>query len=134
MKRLGKYLFAAVSTGLIFLPQAMALANRPNADPNAPPAPGWVSFVPMIAMVAIFYMLLIRPQSKQRKERQRLIDGIKKGDHVLLQGGILATVVNILPQILEVKLNDDVRIKIQRSGVADILTEESYSAMVNGAQ
>jgi len=134
MKRLTKVLFSMASVSILYLPHALAMASRPNADPNAPPPPAWVSFVPMIAMVAIFYFLLIRPQSKQRSERQRLIGDIKKGDRVITQGGIIATVVNVLPQILEVKLNDDVKVKIQRSSVTDVLTEETYTSMTSGVQ
>jgi hypothetical protein len=54
-----------------------AMASRP-ADPNAAPPPAWVSFMPMLVMVGVFYFLLIRPQMKQRSERQKMLDAVKK--------------------------------------------------------
>ena len=85
MKNINRLLLLAGFTFVNVANDLMAMASKPNPDPNAPPPPAWVSFVPMLAMVAVFYFLLIRPQSKQRQEKQRLVENLKKGDKVLTQ-------------------------------------------------
>lgn len=105
--------------------QLWAMAGRPNADPNAPAAPAWAQWFPILVMVAVFYFLLIRPQSKQRKERENLMNNLKKGDRVVTQGGLIVTVVNISADVLDVKLNEDTKAKLRRSGVAEVLPNES---------
>lgn len=99
-----------------------AMAARP-ADPNTPPPPAWVQFFPMLVMVAVFYFLLIRPQMRQRKERDQLLSSIKKGDKIVTQGGVFATIVNINPDSYEVKINEETKIKIRRSAVAEVISD-----------
>src|SRR4051812_26810937 len=102
MKRKAWIVFAGL-TALVLNSNLWAMASRPNADPNAPPPPAWAQWFPILMMVGVFYFLLIRPQSKQRKEKERMISDIKKGDKIVTQGGLLATVVNVLPEYLEIK-------------------------------
>ena len=98
-----------------------AMAGRPNADPSAPPPPGWTQWVPILVMVGVFYMLLIRPQAKQRKERENLLNNLKRGDRIVTQGGLIVTVMNINGDVLDIKLNDETKAKLRRSGVAEVL-------------
>jgi preprotein translocase subunit YajC len=135
-RRIAGFLSLFVFCVLAALPMLMAMASQPNTDPNAPPPPAWVSFVPILAMVVIFYFFLIRPQSRQRQDRQKLMESLKKGDRVVTQGGFIVQVVNITGNIIEVKINDDTRAKIQRSAVVTVLTDQAEAALVgaNGAQ
>ncbi len=111
--------FVGMTTTSVF-----AMAARPNTDPNAPPPPAWAQWFPIVIMVGVFYFLLIRPQSKQRKERDNMMNNLKKGDRIVTQGGLIATVVNVSPDVLDIKLNEDVKVKIRRSGVAEVLPAE----------
>jgi preprotein translocase subunit YajC len=113
--------------GLLFSLQtvgAWAMASQP-VDPNAPQPPGWVQWVPIFVMVAVFYLLLIRPQSKQRKERENMLSALKKGDRVVTQGGFVVTVVSVNGDLLDVKLNDETKAKLKRSGILEVLPESS---------
>jgi len=107
-----------------FAQKSLAMAARPNADPNAPPPPAWVSWFPVVFMVAIFYFLLIRPQMRQRKDQQNMLSSIKKGDRIATSGGLIGTVVNVFPAIVEIKISEETKVKIKRSAVAEILAEE----------
>ncbi len=102
-----------------------AMAGRPNADPNAPPPPAWVTYMPMIVMIAIFYFFLIRPQMKQKNDRQKLMDSLKKGDKVITQGGFYATIVNVGTTTFDVKLNEETRVKILKSAVQEVIQDAS---------
>ena len=98
-----------------------ALGARPNPDPNAPPPPAWTQWVPMVMLLGVFYFFLLRPQAKQRRERDTMLKGLKKGDKIVTQSGFIVTVANVGPHYLDVKLNDDTRVRMTRSGVSEVL-------------
>ncbi len=116
--------FAGMTILLSHAQNVLAMA-RPPADPNASPPPAWVQFFPIVVMVLIFYILLIRPQMNQKKQREKMMNTLKKGDRIVTQGGFLATVVNVGPDFLEVKLNEETKVKIQRSAVAEVVAEKN---------
>jgi preprotein translocase subunit YajC len=86
---------------------------------EAPPA--WLQFMPLIAMVAIFWFLIIRPQMRRQKELQAKIGGIKKGDQVLTGGGFLAKVIKVDDHYVDLELGPNVRVKALKSTIADIV-------------
>jgi len=77
---------------------------------------GWLAI-----MIAIFYVMLIRPQQRREKERRALIDSVKTGHRVLFSGGIVGTVTNVKEKTLIVKVADKVKIEILRSAVSKVL-------------
>lgn len=75
----------------------------------------------MILMIGVIYFIVVRPMSKQEKDRKKRVEGIKKGDQVVLQGGILGRVTNVDdPKIVVVELADRVRVRVLRSKVDDL--------------
>jgi preprotein translocase subunit YajC len=119
-----RFAFFVLTLGLAF-DQAMALGMRPNADPNASQPPAWAQWVPILVMVGVFYFLLIRPQMSQKKQRDLMLNAIKKGDKITTSGGLICTVMNVGTTILDVKLNEDTKAKLLRSAVTEILTDQS---------
>lgn len=81
-----------------------------------------MNFIPILLMFAIVYFMLIRPQQKQQKELQKMVDALKRGDRILTQGGIYATVSAVKGKVIEVKLNDDVKVLMNKSAVAQVVT------------
>ena len=83
---------------------------------------GWEStlknFAPLIAIVAIFYLLVILPQQKRTKEHKKMIDSLKVGDEVLTTGGIFGVITGIADQLFTVEIAKDVKIKITKSAIA----------------
>lgn len=72
----------------------------------------------MIAMLLIMYALIIRPQQRQQKEHQKMVDAIQRGDSVVTQGGIHGKVTGLADDIVTVEIADKVRVKINRSAIA----------------
>ena len=58
-------------------------------------AGAFMQFVPLLAMLAIFYFLLIRPQQKRAKQHRTMLDALKKGDYVLTTGGLMGRIVDM---------------------------------------
>ena len=77
--------------------------------------------VPFAMMFLIFYILVFRPQSKARKEHEQMVKGLKKNDEVVTNGGIFGTVVNVKPESLTLRVDDNVRIEIEPSAVARLV-------------
>lgn len=83
--------------------------------------PGWVQFLPIIGMVAIFWFLIIRPQMKQQKAHREKIAGVKKGDQVVTAGGLLAKVIKVDDKYVDIEIAQGVRVKAVKSTLGDIV-------------
>lgn len=83
------------------------------------------SFALPVLMIVIFYFLLIRPQQKREKERQKLLKGLEKGDRVLTRGGIFGTVVGVKADenIAIVKIADDVKVEVAISTIDTVVNK-----------
>ena len=74
---------------------------------------GWKTAIMITAMIAVFYLFLIRPQSQKAKEEQRYREGLKKGDRVMTAGGIHATVVSITGSQATIEIAQGTYMKVQ---------------------
>jgi preprotein translocase subunit YajC len=84
---------------------------------------GWLSFVPMLVIVALFYFILIAPMRKKQKHLQAMIEQLKSGDKVVTNGGIYGTVVGVDERVVHLRIADGVKILIAKSAVAGLQTE-----------
>jgi preprotein translocase subunit YajC len=78
---------------------------------------GIMSFLPMIAIIAIFYFLMIRPQQKQSKELRHMRDALTKDDRVITGGGIHGVITNLKGDVVTVRIADGVKIDVDRSSL-----------------
>ena len=77
----------------------------------------------VVAFIAIFYFMAIRPQQRQRKAHQALLSSLKKGDHVVTASGIYGTVKRVEESMVVVEIAKGVSIKITRNAVANIIAD-----------
>ena len=94
------------------------------AAAGATEPPGWIGWLPIVGMIAIFWFLIIRPQSKKQKERERKVQAARKGDNVLTHGGIYGKIVKEIDQdvvVLEVDKHSKTRIQFTRTAILDII-------------
>lgn len=71
----------------------------------------------------IFYFMIIRPQQKKQKERQKMLDALEKGDKILTAGGIYGTVIGIEDKTVLVQIADNVKVKVDRGSVGSVLKD-----------
>ena len=77
----------------------------------------------LVAMIAIFYFLLIRPQKKRQKQQQNMLDAMQVGDKIVTIGGIMGTVYKIKEDTVTVETSSDKnKIKFEKSAIAKVLT------------
>lgn len=94
-----------------------------QAAPGAAAAPSaWMQMLPMVAIFAIFYFLLIAPQRKRQKQHQQLLSNLKRGDEVVLSSGIHGSIAAVDDQVVHLKVADQVKIKVEKSSVASLVS------------
>lgn len=84
--------------------------NQPGANPL-------VSFLPLIVIAVLFYVLLIMPQQRKQKEHQRMMNDLKKGDRVVTSSGIHGTIVNVKDRTISLLIADGVKIDIDKGHI-----------------
>lgn len=73
------------------------------------------------AIFAIFYFMIIRPQQKRAKEREKLLSNIEKGDKIITSGGVHATIVGIEEKTVLIEIAPNVKVKVERSAVGSVV-------------
>ena len=88
--------------------------------PQSTVASPLVQFLPLVLIFIIFYFLLIRPQKQKEKEHQKMLEGIDKNDAVVTLGGIHGSIVNVKEKTLILRIDENVKIEIEKNSVAYI--------------
>lgn len=102
----------------------LALAPPPGGEGEAPNP--IVTFLPFILMIAVVWLLLIRPQRKKQREHQAMLAELAKGDRVVTNSGILGTVVGIKDNIVVLKVGEgnETKIEFLKSAVTGKVTQK----------
>lgn len=101
-----------------------AYAEGPAAAPqDASP----MSFLFLIVMFVLFWILLIRPQQKRAKEHKNMVEALSKGDEVVTNGGILGKILDLDDAFITLEIAANINIKIQRNSVATLVPKGTYS-------
>ena len=91
------------------------------AAPAASTGDSLLGFLPLIAMVVLFYFILIRPQGKRAKEHKSMVGALQKGDEVVTQGGILGRITQVSENFVTVEISRDVIIHVQKHAVTALM-------------
>ncbi len=92
-------------------------------------AGGGMNFLLMLAlMFLVMYLFMIRPQRKQQKELEAMRSALKKGDKVITAGGIYGTVAEVSDRTVLVKVDGDVKLRVDKSSIQKDMTEAAAPA------
>jgi len=72
-------------------------------------------------IILIFYFMILRPQQKRQKERQKLLEGVQKGDKVVTVGGVHGTVVGLEEKTVLVQIAENVKVKYEKSAITNVI-------------
>ncbi len=94
---------------------------------------GLSSIIMIVALIAIFYFFMIRPQQKRQKEIRKFREGIKVGDKVITAGGIYGKVRNINDTTFELEIDEKagIKIKIDKGSVYPSVADANQAAQSN---
>jgi preprotein translocase subunit YajC len=98
----------------------VAYAMGPTPAPGGGPASMLFQLVPIALVLGIFFFLVIRPQQRERRNREEMLKALKKGDRVVTSGGLIGTVVGVAERRVTLKLGDSVRVECLRSAITGL--------------
>lgn len=93
--------------------------------PPAQAANPIVNLFPLILIFIIFYFLLIRPQKTKEKQHQKMLSNLGKNEDVVTTGGIHGTIVNVKEKTVTLRIDENVKIEIEKNCVAYIKKPQS---------
>jgi preprotein translocase subunit YajC len=77
-----------------------------------------VGFLPIILIIVILYFLMILPQQRRQKKHNQMLSELKKGDRIVLSGGIYGIITNAKERTFMVKVAENTEIEIEKSSIA----------------
>jgi preprotein translocase subunit YajC len=84
-----------------------------------------INILPIAAIFLVFYFLVIAPANKQKRKTQEMLTSLKKGDRVLTSGGIYGTIQGVEPDVVYLRIAENVKVKVSRSAITSVVTETS---------
>lgn len=90
---------------------------------QSPAGNGLIAFLPLAIIMVIFYVLLILPAQRRQKKTQAMLGALKTGDKVVTSGGLYGTIVALDGDAIQLRIADQVKVKVARSAVSGIQAE-----------
>ncbi|MBZ5658994.1 MAG: preprotein translocase subunit YajC [Acidobacteriia bacterium] len=84
---------------------------------------GIMAFAPLLIIMVIFYVLLILPAQRRQKKTTQMLAALKNGDKVITNGGVFGTIVGLEGDAIQLRIADQVKVKVLRSAVASLQPE-----------
>ncbi len=95
----------------VYLNMLMSMGQQEGGqEPNM-----LISLLPFVAIIAIFYFLFIRPQQKQRKQTDKMLSSLQKGDKVLTSGGLIGSIVGVGENTITIKFGEGFKTEVGKS-------------------
>lgn len=109
-------------------PGAGTTGGTPPAQPGMVESLFGSMLFPLILCFGVFWLLILRPESKNRKKRLEMLNALKKGDKVQTSGGLFGTVVQVQEQVVTLQVDEGVRMRFALSAITTVLDESGASA------
>jgi len=113
-----------ISISQLFISNAYADGVTPASQDG-----GIMQFLPLVALLAVFYFLVLRPQQKRAKEHKALMEALQKGDEVITAGGILGKVSKVGDDNAAIEIADNVVIQVQKAAIQNVLPKGTIKSL-----
>ncbi len=88
---------------------------------------GFTTFIPLLLIIAVFYLFFIRPQLKKQKDARKYREALKKGDKIITIGGIHGKIVEVQDKTFTVEVAPEIKFRVEKSAVAMDGPQENLS-------
>jgi len=90
-----------------------------------PIPPGLVTFLPFVLIIAVFYLMLVRPNQKKQKVWQEMLASLKPGDRITTTGGMCGTIMSIKEDAVQLRVPpDNIKLEVIKSAIASVTTNQ----------
>ena len=90
-----------------------------------PIPPGLVTFLPFVLIIAVFYLMLVRPNQKKQKQWQEMLASLKPGDRITTTGGMRGTIMSIKEDAVQLRVPpDNIKLEVIKSAIASVTTNQ----------
>jgi preprotein translocase subunit YajC len=113
-----------ISLSQLFISNAYADGVTPASQDG-----GLMQFLPLVALLAVFYFLILRPQQKRAKEHKTLMEALQKGDEVITLGGILGKVTKVGEENVAIEISDNVVVQVQKAAIQNVLPKGTIKSI-----
>jgi preprotein translocase subunit YajC len=103
-------------------PGGLALLLQAASQPG-----GFALFLPLILIMVIFYFLMILPAQRRQKKTAEMLSSLKNGDKVITNGGIYGTIVGLESDSVQLRIAEQVKIKVSRSAIQGLQADQKES-------
>jgi preprotein translocase subunit YajC len=110
----------------IWLAMGQAPAGGAGGPGGAAGALGF--FLPMVLIFVVFWFLIIRPQQKQQKLRQQMLESLKSGDRIVTSGGLYVTVKDVKDDRVVALTGEGVKLEIAKQAISGVVDKSASSA------
>lgn len=90
---------------------------------------GVMDFLPLIALLAVFYFLVLRPQQKRAKEHRDLVTALQRGDEISTVGGMVGTVTKVYEEYVGIEIAEGVEVTVQKIAIQNVLPKGTIKAI-----
>jgi len=105
---------------LLFPETAHAMGNLGSQGAEGGGGSATGMFIMLIAIFAIFYFLMIRPESKRRKERQQMMDALKRNDKVVTIGGLYGEIQDVHDDKVVLRIAENIKVEVAKSAISAV--------------
>ena len=92
--------------------------------------PGMEGLLLPVALIAVFYFMLIRPQQKKAKEHKAMIEAVAKGDEIVTNGGLLGKITNVGDHFITVEIADNIQVQVMKSAIGSVMPKGTMKGKV----
>ena len=103
--------------------ETAAAEGAPSAPAARPQQSGFGMMLPLLVLFGIFYFMMIRPQQRKERERQKTIDSLRAGAKVVFAGGLIGTIVEAKEKTFLIEVASGTAIEVVRGAVQGLADE-----------
>ena len=107
----------------------MFIGNAYAQAAATPAGGGIIEFLPLVALAAIFYFMILRPQQKRSKEQKTMLGGLQKGDEVVTTGGVLGRVTKVGDNYVNVEIAENITVLLQKNSIQTVLPKGTIKSI-----
>ncbi len=107
----------------------MFISNAYAEAASGSAAGGFMEYLPLVALVAVFYFLVLRPQQTRAKEHKAMVEALQRGDEVVTVGGELGRVSKVYEAYVGVELAENLEVIVQKTAIQAVLPKGTIKAI-----